>query len=158
MSAVEHIPITIQDDFLVRQTRALPTVALSELIWNSLDGEASRVEVEFERNDLAGGLSKIVVYDDGEGFARSDAAKLFGNLGGSWKRIARRTRTKSRMVGGKSGAKWNDRPFLLDWARNTRDQCADSGVCFFMKQTAAFRPNDSMIPDDLMIRQWPKGH
>jgi protein gp37 len=62
------------------------------------------------------------------------------------------------IVGGKSGSKWNDRPFLLDWARNTRDQCASNSVCFFMKQTAAFRPNDSMIPDDLMIRQWPEGH
>lgn len=103
MSVVEHVPITIQDDFLARQTRALPTAALSELIWNSLDGEASRVAVEFERNDLAGGLSKIVVYDDGEGFPRSEAAKLFGNLGGSWKRIARRTRTKSRMVHGQEG-------------------------------------------------------
>jgi protein gp37 len=62
------------------------------------------------------------------------------------------------IVGGKSGSNWNDRPFLLDWARNTRDQCASNGVSFFMKQVAAFRPNDSMIPDDLMIRQWPKGH
>lgn len=103
MSTVEHVAITIQDDFLARQTRALPTAALSELIWNSLDGEASRVDVEFERSDLAGGLSKIVVYDDGEGFPRSEAAKLFGNLGGSWKRVSRRTRTKSRMVHGQEG-------------------------------------------------------
>lgn len=62
------------------------------------------------------------------------------------------------IVGGKSGSNWNDRPFSLDWARNTRDQCAENGVAFFMKQVAAFRPTDSMIPDDLMIRQWPKGH
>lgn len=32
--------------------RAQPTGALAELIWNSLDGEASRVSVEFERADL----------------------------------------------------------------------------------------------------------
>lgn len=103
MSGVEHVSISIQEDFLARQTRAQPIAALAELIWNCLDGEASRVSVEFERADLAGGLSKVVVYDDGEGFPRSEAAKLFGNLGGSWKRLTRRTRTKSRMVHGQEG-------------------------------------------------------
>ncbi|MGH9865745.1 MAG: ATP-binding protein, partial [Candidatus Acidiferrales bacterium] len=103
MNAVEHVPLAIQDDFLARQTRALPIAALAELIWNSVDGEASRVDVEFESNDLAGGLSKIVVYDDGEGFPRSEAARLFGNLGGSWKRLTRRSKTKNRMVHGQEG-------------------------------------------------------
>jgi hypothetical protein len=103
MNAVEHVPIAIQDDFLARQTRAQPIAALAELIWNSLDGEASCVDVEFKRADLAGGLSSIVIYDDGEGFPRSEAAKLFGNLGGSWKRLTRRTKTKNRMVHGQEG-------------------------------------------------------
>jgi hypothetical protein len=30
MNAVEHVSITIQDDFLERQTRAQPTAALAE--------------------------------------------------------------------------------------------------------------------------------
>lgn len=62
------------------------------------------------------------------------------------------------IFGGKSGPQWNDRPFSLDWAYSTRDQCAAAGTAFFMKQAAAFRPTDDMIPPDLMIRQWPKGH
>lgn len=62
------------------------------------------------------------------------------------------------IFGGKSGRNWNDRPFSLDWARQTRDQCAAAGVAFFMKQVAAFRPTDDMITADLMVRQWPKGH
>ena len=103
MSKIEHVPVAIQDDFIARQTRALPVAALAELIWNSLDGEATRVDVEFERKDLAGGLSKIVVYDNGEGFPRSEAATLFGNLGGSWKRVSRRTKNKGRMVHGQEG-------------------------------------------------------
>lgn len=103
MAGTEHVSIEIQDDFLARQTRAQPITALAELIWNSLDGEASRAQVQFGYDDLAGGLSKIVVYDDGEGFPRSEAAKLFGNLGGSWKRLARRTPTKGRMVHGQEG-------------------------------------------------------
>ncbi|MFO1082255.1 MAG: DUF1524 domain-containing protein [Reyranellaceae bacterium] len=103
MNEIEHVPISIQEDFLARQTRAQPIAALAELIWNGLDGEAGRVDVEFERTDLAGGISKVVVYDDGKGFPRSEAAKLFGNLGGSWKRLTRRTRIINRMVHGQEG-------------------------------------------------------
>lgn len=62
------------------------------------------------------------------------------------------------IFGGKSGGQWNDRPFDIDWARSTRDQCAAAGTAFFMKQISAFRPTDAMIPADLMIRQWPRGH
>lgn len=62
------------------------------------------------------------------------------------------------IFGGKSGGNWNDGPFDVDWARKTRDLCATFNTPFFMKQMAGFRPNDAMIPADLMIRQWPKGH
>lgn len=62
------------------------------------------------------------------------------------------------IFGGKSGPSWDSHPFDIEWARQTRDQCAVSGTPFFMKQVAAFRPTDEMIPADLMIRQWPKGH
>lgn len=58
MSEIEHVSVTVQDDFLERQTCASPIAALAELIWNSLDGEAQSVSVEFEHADLAGGLSK----------------------------------------------------------------------------------------------------
>lgn len=101
--AVEHISVAVQGDFVARQTRAKPIPALAELIWNGLDGDASRIHVEFAHEDLAGGLSRIAIYDDGEGFARSDAAALFGNLGGSWKRHTRHTRHAKRMIHGQEG-------------------------------------------------------
>lgn len=62
------------------------------------------------------------------------------------------------IFGGKSGGQWNDRPFNLAWAYAAREQCAWAGCAFFMKQVAAFRPTDAMIPADLMVRQWPVGH
>jgi len=62
------------------------------------------------------------------------------------------------IFGGMSGPTWRESPFSLDWARQTRDQCAEAGAAFFMKQVAALRPTDDMIPPDLMIRQWPAGH
>lgn len=55
------------------------------------------------------------------------------------------------IVGGESGP--GARDMDPDWARSIRDQCANAGVAFFMKQMARGAP----IPDDLMIRQWPGG-
>lgn len=94
MAQIEHIKIEIEDDFMARQTRAEPVQALAELIWNSVDADASRVMVEFEFKDLAEGMSKIIVYDDGNGIPRDQAKLLFGHLGGSWKRMKRRTESK----------------------------------------------------------------
>ncbi len=99
----EHIPVSVKDDFLARQTKADPIQALSELIWNSLDAEASSVRVEFEHKDLAGGMSKIFVTDNGNGFSREDAKEQFGNLGGSWKRQFPITPNKKRRVHGQEG-------------------------------------------------------
>lgn len=62
------------------------------------------------------------------------------------------------IFGGKSGHQWNDRPFDIGWGYQTADMCEFTGTAFFMKQVAAFRPTDDMIPADLMIRQWPEGH
>jgi hypothetical protein len=103
MNGVDHVSVAIQDDFLAQQTRAQPVAALAELIWNGLDSDASEINVELEYGDLAGGLSKIVVRDNGDGFPRSEAARLFGNLGGSWKRLTRRTKSQSRMIHGQEG-------------------------------------------------------
>jgi len=54
------------------------------------------------------------------------------------------------IVGGESGPGY--RPMNLDWARSIRDQCTVAGVPFFFKQTAGKKA----IPDDLMIREYPK--
>ena len=55
------------------------------------------------------------------------------------------------IVGGESGP--GKRPVDLAWLRSIRDQCLAAGVPLFVKQIDKRIP----IPDDLMIRQWPKG-
>src|SRR5574338_334572 len=100
---VEHVSVVVEDDFLERQSRAQPIAALAELIWNALDADATRVDVELIKKDLAGGLSQIIVTDNGTGFPRSEAATYFGKLGGSWKRTSRKTQRRSRMVHGQEG-------------------------------------------------------
>jgi hypothetical protein len=123
--AVEHVSVAVREDFIARQTRAKPIPALSELIWNALDGDAGSISIEFEHNDLASGLSKIVIYDDGEGFPRDEANDLFGNLGGSWKRHTRRTRKGGRLIHGQEG-RGRYKAFALGRAV-TWDVCYEAG-------------------------------
>lgn len=59
------------------------------------------------------------------------------------------------IAGGESGP--GCRPFDPDWARSLRDQCAAAGVAFFMKQMGGARKPFPEIPEDLMIRQFPRG-
>jgi len=60
------------------------------------------------------------------------------------------------ITGGESGP--CHRPFNPDWARSLRDQCKAAGVAFHMKQMGGLRPSSMPpIPDDLLIREWPKG-
>ena len=58
------------------------------------------------------------------------------------------------VAGGESGA--GARPMHPAWARAIRDQCAEAGVPFFMKQmSGASRREMPPIPADLMIRGYP---
>jgi protein gp37 len=52
--------------------------------------------------------------------------------------------------GGESGP--GRRPFNTDWARHTRDVCAQAGKAYFFKQVDKVQP----VPPDLMVRQFPE--
>lgn len=59
-----------------------PIIAIEELIWNGLDADAEKIVVELALNKL-GGLSKIVVSDNGTGIKFDECEHAFGHLGGS---------------------------------------------------------------------------
>lgn len=100
--SVHEYHVEVRPDFLERQTKAQPVQALAELIWNALDADANRVSVEFEPDQL-GGVSKIIVSDNGTGILFADAPALFRNLGGSWKRQRTTTHTLNRQLHGREG-------------------------------------------------------
>jgi protein gp37 len=54
------------------------------------------------------------------------------------------------ICGGESGH--GARMMDPEWARNLRDQCKREHIAFFMKQMTGKKP----IPDDLMVRQFPR--
>lgn len=108
---MKTISVQVQADHLERLTSVgSPIEAISELIWNSLDADASVVKVNISHNSL-GGLSRIRVSDNGHGLPYSDAEAAFESLGGSWKRGKGRTR-QGRLLHGKLG-KGRFRAFYL---------------------------------------------
>ncbi len=74
--------LEVQSDFLERQSKAKPVLAVAELVWNGLDADATRVDVQLEYGEL--GMTKIVVRDYGHSIPYEDAPQLFTRLGGTW--------------------------------------------------------------------------
>jgi len=118
------VKVQVQNDYLERISKVRkPLLALSELIWNGLDADATRVDVDFKHNGL-GGLDEITVTDNGDGICYADALLAFKNLGGSNKRGAGRSKSKRRLLHGKAG-KGRFRAFALgdfvEWNTEFRD-------------------------------------
>lgn len=101
MAETKVYAVEVQGDFLTKQTHAKPTHALAELIWNSLDADATLVEVKEDSYGV--GEQRIIVADNGTGFSHSDAPTLFKHLGGSWKHQAGETKDTGQGQGGGEG-------------------------------------------------------
>ncbi len=122
--ATKTFEIQVQDDHVEKVARTnKPMLALSELIWNSLDADAMRVTITLE-TDALNGLSAIEVDDNGHGIPHADVETLFKKLGGSWKKARRYTIERQRILHGKEG-KGRLRAFSLgrvvDWTIRYKD-------------------------------------
>lgn len=99
--AEAHFRVQVERDHLTKLANAKPIQALAELIWNSLDADATRVDVEIENDDIA--MRSVTVRDNGHGIPHDEVGNLFGNLGGSWKRNGSLSKKKNRILHGKEG-------------------------------------------------------
>ncbi len=79
------LDIGVERDHIESLTRANGITALSELIWNSLDADASEIYVEIKPNGL-GGYEHVKVKDNGHGLTYENAQQVFSKLGGSEKK------------------------------------------------------------------------
>src|SRR6202042_3450764 len=100
MANETHIKVEVESDHINKLTAARPIPAVAELIWNAVDADAARVDVEVDSENFA--APSITVRDNGHGIPYEEVAALFGRLGGSWK-ILRRSKIKSRFLHGKEG-------------------------------------------------------
>lgn len=100
---MKTVEVQVQRDHLERLTKApSPLLALSEIIWNSLDADATEVKIELKENNLKV-LDVIEVIDNGHGFLADEAEKVFGKLGGSWKYSSLTSKGEKRILHGKAG-------------------------------------------------------
>lgn len=97
----KKLDVEVHSDYLESLPKN-PFTALVELIWNSLDADATEVSISFGRNALEG-INFVEVWDNGHGITLQDADNGFSSLGGSWKRLVNVTREKKRKLHGKGG-------------------------------------------------------
>jgi hypothetical protein len=144
------VEVEAQIDHLDGLTKVAPVTALSELIWNSLDADASRVEISVEENALKG-IDRITVSDNGHGLPHSEAEACFGKLGGSWKRHAQHTQKHKRMLHGREG-KGRFRAFSLGSKVQWRFQYKQNGstlaytVAGWRSNLKNFTVDDTPVP------------
>lgn len=96
----KKVIVQAKPDFIGSLANVRPILALSELIWNSFDANASRVKVSINMNVLDA-MDTICIEDDGTGISHINISDLFGNLGDSWKRTA--INKGGRSLHGKNG-------------------------------------------------------
>jgi hypothetical protein len=102
-ATMQTVTIEVTQDHIDRLSKARnPVFGLAELIWNSVDADATSVDVRLGRNAL-GTIDNIRVTDNGLGITMSDAQMGFGHLGGSWKQQEHHTRREKRILHGKQG-------------------------------------------------------
>ena len=98
---MEKIVVEVQPDHLEKLARVRrPLDAVSELIWNALDADATQVDISIHTSEL-GAIDRITVVDDGCGLAPDFAKTAFKKLGGSSKRSTDRTPTRRASCTGK---------------------------------------------------------
>lgn len=99
--AEKRYRVQVEPDHLNKLAGAKPAQAVSELVWNALDADATRVDVNIEQDDVA--MRAVLVSDNGHGFSPADAEVFFGRVGGSWKRHGAKSKGDGRMLHGKEG-------------------------------------------------------
>jgi hypothetical protein len=100
---MKTLTLEVTEDHLDRLAKAKkPVLGIAELIWNSVDADATDVSVRVNRNVL-NSIDTIEVADNGLGISMGEAEQGFGHLGGSWKRQERQTKREKRILHGKQG-------------------------------------------------------
>lgn len=90
---MQEYSIEAKNDFIEKVSQAKPVQAISEIVWNSLDADATKVNISFEKTLNA--VSKIEIKDNGSGIPFDKVPEYFRNLGGSWKKLKKTFGTRT---------------------------------------------------------------
>ncbi|MBU9818316.1 ATP-binding protein, partial [Rahnella sp. BCC 1045] len=92
---MKNIDVRLGIDHLEDISAAKPLPALLEIIWNAFDSKSCLVTVSFQKNINTETIEKITIQDEGDGIPYSKVSELFGNLGESWKKSAKKNGDRS---------------------------------------------------------------
>ncbi len=81
----QKIDVGVESDHIEAMTRSNGINALSELIWNALDADATQVDVDYVR-DKMDSITTIKIRDNGHGLNYNSAKRVYSKLGGSVKK------------------------------------------------------------------------
>lgn len=95
------IDLGVERDHIDSLTRANGITAISELIWNALDADATEIKITYKKR-LLSDYEFINISDNGHGLKYDKALQVFGSLGGSEKKI-RTQSPNGRLYHGKEG-------------------------------------------------------
>ena len=95
------IDIGVERDHIDSLTKASGITAISELIWNSLDADATEVKIEYKTTPLDG-YEYVTIKDNGHGLSYEKAQEVFSKLGGSEKKLITQS-PNGRQLHGKEG-------------------------------------------------------
>ncbi|WP_292693752.1 ATP-binding protein [Mesorhizobium sp.] len=135
-----HYQVKVEKDHIRKLAAAKPVPAIAELIWNGLDADATRVDLEFDEGEAV--TEAIIVSDNGHGIPYADVETLFGKLGGSWKAHGNRSKGRARLLHGKEG-KGRFKALALG-------RVADWTSVFRAEDQNKYRFTISVIRDDLV--------
>lgn len=99
----DHVLLEAGDDLVRQLSHEREAVkAVLELVWNSLDADAAKVDVTIVRSAMQG-VDKVVVADNGDGITPEKARTAFKQVGNSDKREGGTTERLKRPLHGKAG-------------------------------------------------------
>jgi hypothetical protein len=100
---MQILEVAVAQDHIDALSKAKkPILGLAEMIWNSVDADATEVKVRINRNGL-NAIDSLAIVDNGLGITMADAHAGFGHLGGSWKKLERQSKRDGRILHGKQG-------------------------------------------------------
>ncbi len=143
----KQIYVQAQADHIESMFKGSPLMAIEELVWNALDANAREVKVDLITNAL-GAVEAVRVSDDGTGIDALKADQLFGNLGGSWKRLGQGAGPGGRRLHGRHG-RGRFRAFALgaevEWRTTMRagDALLSYKLCGVAERPGVFELEDA---------------
>lgn len=92
---MKNIDVILGKDHLEDISSAKPIPAIKEIIWNAFDSNSLIVKVLFHKYSNTNTIEKVTIQDQGEGIPHHNVSSLFGSLGESWKKDAKKNGERS---------------------------------------------------------------